>query len=132
MVGQIDPVLSLLERGLDLVQARQELLVQNVANVETPKYQRKDLDFEAALQESLRDKKEGVSLRVTQPAHLSSASESGLREKESNYWIRQDGSGVDIEQEMSLVLENTLYYQMLARMTSDKLSQLRTVAREVR
>lgn len=132
MVGQIDPVLSLLERGLDLVQARQELLVQNVANVETPKYQRKDLDFEAALQESLRDKKEGVSLRVTQPAHLSSASEPGLREKESNYWIRQDGSGVDIEQEMSLVLENTLYYQMLARMTSDKLGQLRTVAREVR
>ncbi len=46
--------------------------------------------------------------------------------------MRQDGGGVDMEKEMTLILENTLYYQTLTRMVSKKFGLLKTVVREGR
>jgi len=44
--------LILIERFLDLATVRQSLLVSNIANVDTPGYRTKDIDFAAALKQA--------------------------------------------------------------------------------
>lgn len=130
-----DITLRILERGLDLSMARQKLLVENVANVETPGYRRKDLDFESVLQKEYREiDKKDVKLRRTDVAHLEGTEEkeSVLIGQEENVTVRQDGGGVDAEKEMTTVLGNALYYQALTRMASGKLDNLRIAIREVK
>lgn len=129
----MDRVIQVLLRGLDYSMARQRVLAQNVANVETPHYKRKDVDFASAFDEVLREKAT-LPLSVTHPKHFGDSAESlqSMNTIEEKYAVRQDRSGVDVEKEMATVLENALYYQALARMMSDKLGLLRTVIREVR
>jgi flagellar basal-body rod protein FlgB len=114
---------------------RQRLLVENVANVETPGYKRKDLDFEAVLQREYRESEERkLPLARTNAAHLEKVGEEKpvLVGKEEEIVVRQDGSGVDVEKEMTTVLENALYYQALVRMVSGKLNNFGIVIREVK
>ncbi|MEN3202622.1 MAG: flagellar basal body rod protein FlgB [Atribacterota bacterium] len=129
----MDTTMRVLTRGLDYSMARQRVLAENVANVETPRYKRKDIDFVGVFQEVLKAK-DALPLSVTHPRHFGESKESakGFNTIEEGYSVRQDRSGVDVEKEMTLVLENALYYQALARMVSDKLGLLRTVIREVR
>ncbi|MEN3186387.1 MAG: flagellar basal body rod protein FlgB [Atribacterota bacterium] len=130
-----DVTLRILERGLSLAMARQKLLVENVANVETPGYQRKDLDFESVLQgEYQKVDKRAMKLQRTNVSHLEGIEEKEpkLVGQEENVVVRQDGGGVDVEKEMTTVLQNALYYQALARMVSGKLDNLRIAIREVK
>ncbi len=131
-----DATLRVLERGLDLSMARQKLLVDNVANAETPNYRRKDLDFLSVLtQECEREERKRLPLQQTNSAHLraSQGIQNGDRStQEERIVVRRDGSGVDIEREMTTVLENALYYQALTRMVSGKLNGLSTAIREVK
>uniref|UniRef100_A0A7V3YLG2 Flagellar basal body rod protein FlgB n=1 Tax=Candidatus Caldatribacterium californiense TaxID=1454726 RepID=A0A7V3YLG2_9BACT len=128
-----DPVMQVLERGLDYSMVRQRILAQNVANVETPHYRRKDVDFQNVFRDVLQ-RGEALPLSVTHRAHFQDQAENSqeARVLEEEYVVRQDRSGVDVEKEMVTVVENALYYQALARMVSDKLGLLRTVIREVR
>ena len=124
-----DHVFQLLEKGLDLSLVRQNLLVNNVANAETPNYQRQDVNFEAYL----RENEEKGNLRLTHPNHLlPEGGETSIAKGVEEYAVRQDGGGVDMEKEMTLILENSLYYQTLTRMVSEKFNLLGTVIREVR
>ena len=130
-----DVALRILERGLDLSMVRQRLLVENVANVETPGYKRKDLDFETVLQKEYREsEKSELPLARTNVAHLGKVGEDKpvLVGKEEEIAVRRDGSGVDVEKEMTTVLENALYYQALARMVSGKLNNFGIAIREVK
>jgi flagellar basal-body rod protein FlgB len=134
-INMEDVTLRILERGLDLSMVRQRLLVENVANVETPGYKRKDLDFEAVLQREYRESEERkLPLARTNAAHLEKVGEEkpALVGKEEEIVVRQDGSGVDVEKEMTTVLENALYYQALVRMVSGKLNNFGIVIREVK
>lgn len=131
----LDRVFTLLERGLDFAAQRQELLASNIANVETPGYKRRDLDFESLLQgleEQNQDK--ALHLARTSPGHLSghTKDEESFPVKEENITIRDDGSSIDVEREMATLLENGLYYQTLSKLTAGKFNLLRTVLKEVR
>ncbi|MCX7668218.1 MAG: flagellar basal body rod protein FlgB, partial [Atribacterota bacterium] len=108
-----DVTLRILERGLDLSMARQKLLVENVANVETPGYRRKDLDFESVLQKECQEAtQKDIKLMRTTATHLRGVEEKEpvLVGQEEDVVVRQDGGGVDVEKEMTTVLENALYY----------------------
>ncbi len=131
-----DSTLRMLGRGLDLSMARQKLLVDNVANAETPEYRRKDMEFlSLLLQEYEKEERKELSLQKTHSEHLTGTQERwGMKEfsQEESIVVRQDGSGVDIEREMTMVLENALYYQALTRMASGKLNGLSIAIREVK
>ncbi|MGQ9474357.1 MAG: flagellar basal body rod protein FlgB [Candidatus Caldatribacteriaceae bacterium] len=130
-----DRTLRILEKGLDLSMIRQRLLVENVANVETPGYKRKDLDFESILQKQYQEgENQKLELKTTDLSHLKGITERTplALTKEEEFSVRQDGSGVDMEKEMTTVLENALYYQTLSRMVSGKLNNLSVAIREVK
>jgi flagellar basal-body rod protein FlgB len=100
-----------LERALDRSTQRHALLVGNLANVNTPGYKRRDLDFNIVLEQE-RGKMGGVEV------------DRGS--------IRIDGNSVDLEQEVMQISQTELRYQTLTEMTSRYFSGLRNVIREGR
>jgi flagellar basal-body rod protein FlgB len=98
----IDSTQLALETALRGSSMRQELLTNNLANTNTPGYQRQDLDFHAALQSAQTAGVDptDVSFRpATDPART----------------VRADGSGLDADQESAALAKNTLEYQALVQ-----------------
>ena len=104
------PRLNNLQTALDRTSQRQALLTNNLANVNTPGYQRQDMDFNITLQEEMDRPEMG-------------GAQSGGR-------VRLDGNGVDLEKEVMSIAETETRYQALTDMTVDYFSNLKNVIRE--
>lgn len=89
-----------LETALRGSSLRQTLLTDNLANVNTPGYQRKDVDFHAALRSALQ---------TEQPLEQVSFDDA----VQADRTVRADGSGVDADQESAALAKNALEYQAL-------------------
>jgi flagellar basal-body rod protein FlgB len=92
---------------------RQTLLTDNLANVNTPGYQRKDVDFHATLQDAMQS---GEPL----------ASVSFDPSVDSSRTVRADGSGVDPDQESASLAENALEYEALVQVAGARTNILQT------
>ena len=130
MAGWLDgPVLNVLQKGLEGSSLRQQVLSNNVANIDTPNFKRSDVDFQTVLGVALGDKSGGLALKLTSPQHISGVTDgnsSGIVTDQTTS-MRNDGNNVDIDQEMSNVAENGLYYNSLTQAISLQLSLLKMV-----
>jgi flagellar basal-body rod protein FlgB len=126
---------TLLEKSLDFRFLRQNMLAANVANVETPGYQAKDLVFEKALGEAMNAHLPGP-LRVTDPRHFDGRPPTPLERvtpqviHSANPVGALDGNTVDLEREMAKVAENQLAYDALTEILARKFRGLRLAIRE--
>src|SRR4051812_7121262 len=93
--------------------SRQGVLAGNLANVDTPGYVRKDVDFHDALAAAVGS---GES-----PSGLSFAAQD-----DSTAPVRADGNSVDVDQENSELSQNALEYDALARVASARIDILKT------
>jgi flagellar basal-body rod protein FlgB len=117
-----------LERAMDVAATRAEVLSQNIANVNTPHYKRRDVDFPAVLAETVaRNQK---PLARTNPRHF--AFGGGMTSLppsrivvQSGTTERFDGNNIDVEFEMAQVAENSMYYQSLAAMWKKEMSKMK-------
>ena len=104
------------ERAMSRASQRHELLSENLANVNTPGYKRKDMDFAIQLGDELGKSKSFLSNEAT--------TDRGS--------VRVDGSSVDLEKEVVEMADTELRYQMLSEVTSRYFSGLKNVIREGR
>ena len=114
MSGIFDTTLTMLQRGMDLSLTRQTALHANVANLDTPGYTPRDLDFEGALSEAMR---------------VGEASELSLIERPDRA-AGADGNRVDLDIQMARIAQNATLYQAGSQATSRKLAMLRYVLSE--
>jgi flagellar basal-body rod protein FlgB len=91
------PNMNLLEKVLDVTAQRQKLVVANMANVDTPGYQTKDLDFHSELQRAAGDG-EANFMPVVRSVH-------GLLE-------RPDGNNVSMDREGLLLAETQMQFSL--------------------
>lgn len=113
-----DELISLLEQALTLQSRRHEVIAGNVANLDTPHYTRKDLDFHKVLNDCLAEAPK-VQVATTHAAHLrGSGMLAGI--------IQDMGREVDLDQEMAALAQNYLSYQASVQMLNKKLEYLRT------
>lgn len=112
---------------------RQEAIASNLANIDTPGYIRKAVDFEATLRTRLTPGGiEGGSLLQTDARHLGrpqvlgGGSEAMGRDVVSS---RNDANSVSVDEEMSLMAETQLRYQALAQTVGTRMGTLRSVIR---
>ncbi|MDR3541356.1 MAG: flagellar basal body rod protein FlgB [Desulfosporosinus sp.] len=128
MAGWLDgPVLNVLQKGLEGSSLRQQVLSNNVANIDTPNFKRSDVDFQAVLGAALGEKSGGLAMKLTSPQHISGVADgnaSGIVTDQTTS-MRNDGNNVDVDQEMSDVAENGLYYNSLTQAISLQLSLLK-------
>lgn len=96
---------------LDLISQRQKALGSNIANVDTPGYVRKDIDFSQYL----------GSLNSPIETKLSTAmGTSGIIEDRQKQEI-------DIAEELSEIQRNSLMYTMATRRMSNIITEMKTV-----
>lgn len=116
---------NIMDKAIKSSWERQELLTNNVANVDTPGYRRKDLNFEKVLTSELEKAKDIHSLDVNKLYGEITSPYSGFQH-------RIDGSNVDIDHEMAEIAKNKIKYDALVTQTSRHLQRIKSVVNNVR
>ena len=114
-----DSTIQVLERSLEVRSRAQELIAANLANLETPHYRRKEVNFPQAMKQAVEGA-QGVRLAVSHERHL-----PGTRLEPA--LVRETAKPVDLDQEMVQLSQNHLGYQASVTMLNKKLDELRTV-----
>ncbi len=109
-IGHFDTLMS-------AASTRHRVIVSNLANLETPGFTRRDVDFESALAEHL---KEGVPLSEA----VSGVTPEVVFDHESP--ARADGNNVDLEKETGELKKNQLLYDLYSRILMMRIQQLQS------
>ena len=113
-----------LEKSLDASWLRNNVISQNIANVDTPGYKRKEVQFGEYLNSEMKHS------RISNgKSHLQGSGDIKMIEENSSYSYRLDGNNVDIEREMAKMAANSLKYNTLIQRINGKFNKLRTVIR---
>ena len=118
--------ISSLEKGLSYATTKNKAIAQNIANVDTPGYKSKDVDFKSILEDA---QKATVSSYKTDSRHynFTIASQGSGTYSNDNFRARSNGNGVNMDTEQAKLAENTIYYNALIERVSGKLTTLNTV-----
>jgi flagellar basal-body rod protein FlgB len=103
-----------LERAISGASMRHEVLANNLANAETPGFQRSDVDFHTALSQAMK---------TGDPARIENATFQTQRE---NQTLRADGNGVDVDVESSNLAKNSLEYDALISVARARIGILKS------
>jgi len=131
MIGKLGDSLDFHSKALLARSERQSTLASNIANVDTPGYRARDLDFATALRAAAAAPGTPVQGAAqperTQPGHMTGtvpmASTGQLFERDAAQ-SSQDGNSVDIDAERSRFADNALRYEAALRHLG---AQLRTL-----
>ncbi|TFE02752.1 flagellar basal body rod protein FlgB [Jeotgalibacillus salarius] len=117
-----------LERGLDYSAVKQKVIANNVANVDTPGYKSKDVNFKTMLQDEIEMTS---NRRNAHPLHfdLSVGQDGGTGISQRSYSVRENGNGVDVDKEMADLATNQIYYNSLIERIGGKFGSLKSVIR---
>ncbi len=111
------PQLENLSQLMNASEMRQRVISHNLANVNTPGYQRLDVEFEEALAAHV---KAGRSASSSVPApHI--VEQQGLT-------ARNDGNNVDIDKEVIELNRNAMLYQTYSQILASRFDMLRRAA----
>jgi flagellar basal-body rod protein FlgB len=133
MANSIDNFLGVHAQALTLESRRTQLLAANIANVDTPNYKARDLDFKAALAgASAAISSSGppaLALRATNGAHQQ-GNAAIANDPTLLYRVPMapalDGNTVDEQLEQAAFAENSVRYQATLTLLGGKLRSLMT------
>jgi flagellar basal-body rod protein FlgB len=106
------PLIQSLTHALDLTSLRQRIVSENIANIDTPGYQTRDIDFASEFKRALSEDE-------TSPGSDTVAVHTlrGLEE-------RPDGNNVSIDRESLLMAQNQLQFQTGVALLRSEFSRL--------
>ncbi|MBI1389405.1 MAG: flagellar basal body rod protein FlgB [bacterium] len=129
-----NPALITLKKGIEGTLKRHEAIANNIANVDTPKYQRATVNFEDQIKRALRNS--DIKGRRNHPMHFVIGGPDEVREVapridiDNETRFRPDKNNVNIDQEMADLAENTQrnqqFTELLRRRYSGLLNTIRT------
>ena len=123
------PTQSLLNKGLDTASVRNRVIADNIANVDTPGFKRREVIFEENIKKVLEKNTINDKLRTTDSRHMQikvkdTQIEPEIRElKDLSY--RNDENNVDIDVETAKMTKNKLFYDALGQSMSNEIRLLR-------
>lgn len=133
-----DTTIAKLQSALDVRLERQNILNGNIANIDTPGYLPRELDFDKALAAAERTERHSdspVSISSAREGHLPVESPRTLGSTSSEFVHVAtelqgglDGNGVDLDKTMVELARNSLLYGAAAKAVGKKLALLRYVA----
>ncbi len=108
---------ALLEKALNIRGLYHKVIASNIANIETPGYKEKDIDFSAELERSMRGSTGNVEIREKRdPGGI-----DGI-----------DGNSVNMEDQIVKLTENTMMFNAFVQLINKKFSLMRYVINEGR
>jgi len=129
MASSLDTYLGIHPAALQLQSKRMEVLANNLANVDTPNYKARDLDFRSALAAATGSADAPMSLATTKAGHIATSPDTagGAALK---YRVplapSLDGNTVDAQMEQAAFAENSVRYQATLTFLSNSLRNLMT------
>ena len=118
--------ISSLENGLSYATLNQKTIANNIANVDTPNYKAKNVNFKNMLEE---EKRSSISAYRTDNRHYDfsiTQSAPGVSSID-NLRYRNNGNAVDMDEQQAKMAENQIYYNALIDRVNGKLNTLNTV-----
>lgn len=110
--------ITLLERYLDVLSARQRITASNIANADTPGYRARQIDFRSEMESFAFH---GANDRI--PA---------VRVQDAGGAVKNDGNNVNLDQEMKALAENALHFTVASALLQRQIQGLRSAIREGR
>ncbi len=140
---------ALLHASMKCLEKRTSAINENLSNIDTPSYKRKNVEFESELQRyrRFRDGRDNPYLARTNSGHMGSMSltrtngahlalgPNSLDDVKPAIWrsdataFRNDGNNVDIDFEMSLLAQTEITYNAVATMMKNKFEGIKGVIR---
>jgi flagellar basal-body rod protein FlgB len=116
-----------IERGLDYASLNQKVISQNIANVDTPNYKAKTVEFKSVLHNSIYQ----LEAKKTDSRHFTfhSTDHHPAVKTKNNYQYNHNGNGVDLDKEMSEMASNQIYFNALSDRINGKFNSLKSVIR---
>ncbi|MCD8510251.1 MAG: flagellar basal body rod protein FlgB [Bacillus sp. (in: Bacteria)] len=124
-----------LENALSTAALKNKLHTANIANVDTPNYKSKQVDFKTVLSQSMQA--QTMTSYKTNEKHLPFRSEIGGTHRaqittNNHTTVKHNGNNVDMDLEMAELAKNQLWYNALTERVNGKFNSLRTVINEGR
>jgi flagellar basal-body rod protein FlgB len=112
----IDSVSLHLERYHDLLSIRQKVVASNIANLNTPGYRARDIDFQNELSRAVENGPDAeVRPEVVRVQGLD---------------VKNDGNNVQLEREAKLLAENAMRFEVVTSMLNKRHAMIRTAIKE--
>ncbi len=109
-------ILGLLEKGLNIRAYNHKVLASNIANVDTPGYKQKEIDYRAELD---RAESRTEDIKVTEKTSFDGSTAI-------------DGNTVNIEDQIINLTENTMMFTSFVQLINKKFSMLKYAISEGR
>lgn len=117
---------NVLDKAADAGWTRNSILTNNISNVDTPNYKRKDVQFESYLVDALSGTDDLDS--TVSDLELDQLNATTYTDQ-ANLSYRMDGNNVDIDTENVELAKNQLKYYALMDSMSQEFSRMKTALR---
>ncbi len=135
LIGQTS--VPVLEQLMSFTAARHELLVDNIANLDTPGFRVRDLsvsDFQRAMTKAIRQRDRTGGRLVLSGEQVRTGPDGRLLARpgpaEGHDLLFHDQANRQVEREMSALAENTLTYNLAAELLRRQFESLKTAIRQ--
>jgi flagellar basal-body rod protein FlgB len=109
----VDRITNQIEHYMDLLSARQKLVASNIANVDTPGYKTRDIDFQFEYMSQVQ----GESPNVVEAPGLV---------------VKNDGNNVSMDREARLLAENALRFNLASSLMKTQIKMISSAIQEGR
>ncbi|MDF2590143.1 MAG: hypothetical protein K0S41_3984 [Anaerocolumna sp.] len=116
--------INILDKAADASWTRNQVITNNIANVDTPNYKRKDVEFQNLLEKEMLG--EGSLDKKVANANLNSLTPNVYTDHVSLSY-RLDGNNVDIDTETANLAENQIRYYALMDAMTQEFSRIKSV-----
>ncbi len=113
----------MLEQLIQFSSMRHGVLASNIANVDTPNYKAKDMNFKQTFDAEMK-------LMTTKPEHIKTVStgmSNEIKTETSTIWA--DGNNVELGMEVAKITENAMLFQAGISMLSTKIRMFKNALR---
>jgi len=124
------PAQWMLNKSMDVAALRNEVIADNIANVDTPKFKRREVVFEENLKKVLQGNSGKARLKANDSRHFPLTEESvGIAVPEirvmEDLSYRNDENNVDIDVESAKLAKNQIMYDAVSQSMGEELTLLR-------
>lgn len=123
MLIDYETVVNKLAAELDAKVLKSKLIASNIANIDTPGYKSKDLQFEKVLNDEIGS----LRLKVTNDKHMDDTPQGVKNGKivENPNPGRPDGNNVNIDEELLKLTKNNIQYNVAVQLLAKRMSHIK-------
>ena len=118
--------INVLDKAADASWLREATITNNLANVDTPGFKRKDVDFEGVLKTELGRSKYVTLDHKVKELHMNHLNATAYTDS-SNFSYRLDGNNVDVDTEQVELASEQLRYTALTDSITHEISRFKSV-----